>query len=113
MTLKNKFLKFGRWIMLAILCGGCQGAVGNIGQLQSYSVGATEAGWIRNGEPIEFEEEFWYPKDEVESLQDIEMHMLGEYRGVQFFVEKTDVRPYNQLYTKFGRNRFRSFEKND
>jgi len=99
------------WIIGVSFFVGCQASPGNVGQLQSYAVSSVEADWIRNGEPIVFEKEEWYPADGVESLQDVEMQILGEYRGVQFFVEKTDVRPYNRLYTKFGRNKFRFFEK--
>ena len=95
-----------------ILClAGCQGHGGNVGQLQSYSVPSIEEAWIRNGEPIKFANEKWYPCDDVENLLDSEVYILGEYRGIQFFVEKTDVRPYNRLDTKFSRNRFRFFEK--
>ncbi len=87
---------------------GCK-TQGNVGSLQSYTI-SEEPLWIRNGEPIEFEQQSWYPADGVESLLDSEVQLLGEYRGTQFFVEKIDVRPYNRLYTKFGRNKFRIFQ---
>lgn len=90
---------------------GCGNTTGNVGRMQNYAIANVEAAWIRKGEPIEFEKNQWYPADDIESLTDIEMYLLGEYRGVQFFVEKMDVRPYNRLYTKFGRNKFRFFEK--
>ncbi len=90
---------------------GCQASTGNVGRLQVYESTLVEPEWIRNGEPIVFEKSKWYPVDDVESLQDSEMILLGKYREVQFFVEKVDVRPYNRLYTKFGRNKFRVFEK--
>lgn len=82
---------------------------GNVGQIQSFPIPQVEAEWIRNGEPIEFEEGFWFPSDETESFLDSEMFLLGEYRGVQYFIEKQDVRPYNRLYTKFARNKYRAF----
>ena len=84
---------------------------GNEGQLQSFPFHTVEPSWIRNGEPIEFEGEMWYPQDGTETLLDSEVMYLGEYRGVQFFLDKVDVRPYDRLYTKFGKNKFRYFEK--
>ena len=71
----------------------------------------SEAFWIRDGEPIMFEEESWVPQDDVENLFDSEVYYLGSYRDVNFYAEKTDVRPYNRLYTKFGKNKYRLFEK--
>ena len=93
---------------------GCAGSSrsGNVGNVFSYPVPSDEALWIRDGEPIEFEEDLWYPADGTEGFLDAEVELLGEYRGVQFFVDKTDVKPYNRLYTKFARNKFRYFEKN-
>ena len=73
----------------------------------------TEAEWIRNGQPIEFEGELWFPADAIENLLDSEVYLVGEYRGVQIFVEFADVRPYNRLYTKFAKNKFRFFEKKE
>jgi len=90
---------------------GCQSTGGNIGHIHSYPMTAIEAEWIRNGEPIEFEDELWYPADAIEVFLDLEMSLVGEYLGVQFFIDKVDVRPYERLYTKFGRNKFRFFEK--
>ena len=71
----------------------------------------SEASWIRDGEPIVFEGESWVPQDDVENLFDSEVYYLGSYRDVNLYAEKTDVRPYNNLYTKFGKNRYRLFEK--
>ena len=90
---------------------GCINTKGNIGNVQSYPIPTFEAQWIRNGEPIEFEGERWYPADSTENLQDSEILLMGEHRGIQFFIDKLDVRPYNRLYTKFGRNKFRYFQK--
>ena len=72
-----------------------------------------EPDWIRDGEPIEFAGERWYPQDDVETLTDSEMLLIGEYRGVEFFIEKIDIKPYNRLYTKFDEYRFRLFEKRE
>ena len=96
-----------------LFLSGCQtsSSQGNIGNVQSYAIPTVEAEWIRNGQPIVFTGELWYPADDVESLLDVEVTPLGEYKGVQFFIEKTDVRPYDRLYTKLGRNKFRYFEK--
>lgn len=84
---------------------------GNDGNVQSYTAPMKEAPWIRSGEPIEFEDELWFPQDGVESLLDSEVIMLGEYKNVQVFVDRVDVRPYSRLYTKFGKNKFRYFKR--
>ena len=90
---------------------GCAGSsVSNGGQLESYRAPAQEAEWIINGDPIEYDGKLWYPQDGTANLYDAEVYLIGEYRGVQFFVEKIDVKPYNRLYTKFGRNQYRYFE---
>lgn len=98
-------------IVLIVAGAGCQTTSGNSGQVQTFKVPMVENEWIRNGEPIDFEGSLWYPADSTEWLMDNEVFLLGEYRGVQFFAEKVDVRPYNRLYTKFGINKFRFFEK--
>lgn len=90
---------------------GCAQSPGNVGNLQSYPVAPVEAPWIRDGESVEFEGELWYPADGTEGFLDTEVYFLGEYRGVPFFADKVDVRPFERLYTKFGKNRFRYFEK--
>ena len=103
-----------RWIYLTGSLGffllGCS-QVGNDGLIQSFVTPTVESDWIRNGEPIEFEEVLWFPKDDVEVLLDTEVHLIGVSRVVEFFIDKEDVRPFNQLYTKFGRNKYRVFEK--
>ena len=93
-----------------VLTGCSTNRMSNGGQMEMYTTPEEEAEWIRNGEPIEFDGKLWYPQDGVENLLDAEVYLLGEYRGVQFFVEKSDVKPYDRLYTKFGRNRYRYFE---
>ncbi|MFA5087558.1 MAG: hypothetical protein WC552_00825 [Candidatus Omnitrophota bacterium] len=111
---KTRYGRVGQFICLGILLAilaGCSTAKGNVGRMATYAVSPCEADWIRNGEPIEFEGEKWYPQDSMEILLDAEVYLLGEYHGVQFFIEKVDVRPYSRLYTKFGRTKFRIFEK--
>lgn len=98
-------------LLFLLPAAGCQSTGGNVGRVQSYPLASVEAAWIRNGEPIEFEGRLWYPADGVENFLDSEVYLLGEYRGVQFFADKVDIRPYERLYTKFGRNKFRFFEK--
>jgi len=100
---------------MSLLFAGCTDGrrIGNFGTMETYPLMSSEAEWIRNGEPIEFEGEFWYPKDGVDGLLDSEVFIIGEYRGVQYFVDKVDVRPYARLYTKFAKNKFRFFEKED
>jgi len=98
--------------VLVSLFAGCMSMEGNVGQMTVYATPAQEADWIRNGDPIEYEDELWYPRDRIELLLDSEVVLLGIYKEVQFFVEARDVRPYNRLYTKFGKNKFRIFGKN-
>ena len=94
---------------LLLLFAGCQSSTGNVGLMGGYLFPSPEPLWIRNGDSIEFEGQKWYPTDEIDNILDNEVYLLGEYREVQFFIEKADVRPYKQLYTKFGRNQFRCF----
>lgn len=100
----------GLWFM-AFFGGGCVTSPDNNGQIQSYPVAAIEAGWIRNGEPIEFDGHKWYPVNDYEVLQDSEVYQISEYKGVQVFVEKIATKPYERLYTKFDKNKFRYFER--
>ena len=97
-----------------ILCAaGCASQPGNIGRMQSYPVKTIEAEWIRNGQPIDFEDELWFPVDDFETLMDSEVYQIGQFQGIEIFVEKIDVRPYDRIYTKFDVNKFRIFERND
>lgn len=103
-------------VLGAIIFGLCLTACShtpnqNEGQLQSYPVPAVEAGWIRDGQPVEFDGQKWYPVDDVEVLLDMEVYQVGEYKGSQIFVDKVDTKPYKRLYTKFAKNKFRYFEK--
>ena len=93
-----------------VLTGCSTNGMYNGGQMAMYATPEEEVEWIRNGEPIEFDGKLWYPQDGIENLLDSEVYLMGEYRGVQFFAEKIDVKPYDRLYTKFGRNHFRYFE---
>lgn len=85
----------------------------NEGQVQSYPVPDVEAGWIRDGKPIEFDGKMWYPVNDVEVLLDSEVYQVSVYKGIQVFVDKIDTKPYRRLYTKFGKHKFRYFEKRD
>ena len=87
----------------------------NCANLNRYNPADTivESQWIRNGEPIIFEEEAWYPKDVIENLRDEEMLQIFTYNGENVYIEKIEVRPYNRLYTKFGKYQYRLFEEND
>lgn len=105
---RKYFLSFFMVVITAALFG-CQNMSGNDGSIQSYGFTVAEPAWIRNGEPIVFEETLWHPQDGVEILTDGEVILLGSYRDVQFFVERVDVRPFDRLYTKFARNKFRYF----
>ncbi len=107
MLIKNLFFIIG----MVLFITGCHSSAGNIGQLQSYPIPTNEAEWIQNGEPLEFDGEQWFPQDGTESLIDAEVQLIGEFRGVQFFNDKEDVRPFKRLYTKFSRNKYRYFMK--
>ena len=96
--------------ILIFLSSGCGGNFTGLHK-NPYAFPQLEAQWIRDGEPIVFENESWYPKDDIDVLTNQEVYLLGEYKGVQFFVERADVRPYNRLYTKFAENRFRIYTK--
>ena len=96
----------------AFLAAGCvHGPSGNDGQLQSYPYPVIEAGWIRNGEPVVYDSHQWFAVDDIENLMDSEVYQIGEYKGVQIFVDKTDAKPYDRVYTKFARGKFRYFER--
>ena len=102
--------------LLSVVCGlwpltGCQSVQGNAGLISPLPNRSLEAQWIRNGEPIEYESGLWYPADGTENFLDSEMLFVAIYRDVPVFVDKVDVRPYDRLYTKFDRNKFRFFEK--
>lgn len=92
------------------VCGGCGSSMGNEGNVMMYRITSPEPEWIRNGEPIQFEDEFWYPRDTIDILRDSEVLFVGEFRGVAFYIQTADIRPFNRLYTKFGPNKFRVFE---
>jgi hypothetical protein len=99
---------------LGALASGCANLkVDNQAQLQSYSTPIVEAGWIRNGEPIIFEGHEWYPVADTENLMDFEVYQIGEYKDVQIFVDKVDIKPYHRLFTKFAKGKFRYFERRD
>ena len=104
----NNIQLSGLILFLVLFSGGCSHADIKKDYLLPSS---GEAEWIRNGEPIEFEGEPWFPQDDIEILLDSEVHAVGESRGVEFFIDQADVKPYQRLYTKFGRNKFRAFER--
>ena len=98
-----------------VLTGGSCGHLssGNSGQLQSYPAPLIEPAWIRNGEPVLYDGKEWFPVRDVESLTDSEVYQIGEYKDTQLFVEKTDIKPYSRIYTKFAKGKFRYFELAD
>ncbi|MEW5894221.1 MAG: hypothetical protein AB1650_00440 [Candidatus Omnitrophota bacterium] len=107
-----------KFLLLAVclVLSGCSSVERNQGTMAKYSVPDEEARWIQNGNPIDFEDRLWYPQDRFDVLLDSEVYYKGEYRGVPFFVEKVDIKPYNKIFTKFGRNKFRVYRpvnKND
>ena len=97
--------------------GGCANlnSGNNNGQVESYRAPVIEAAWIRNGDPIVYEGQQWYPVRDVENFMDTEVFQIGEYQDVQIFVEKVDIKPYQRVYTKFSKGKYRYFTrpKND
>ena len=114
MTIKristNIFLRGAGIFFSTLTLAGCSSSIPNGGQMEIYRMPTLEAEWIQNGDPIDYDGKLWAPTDSVENLLDSEVYLKGEYRGVQFFVDKTDVKPYGRLYTKFGHNRYRAFQ---
>jgi len=100
----------GLCLLLCVIIGGCSFAQHNEGSMSKYAFSVEEADWIMEGEPIEFQGQWWYPQDDVDILLDTEVVLRGEYKGVQFFTTRTDVKPFHKIYTKFGRNKFRIFK---
>ena len=112
MNNKRKLLWVGLWFMFTIFFGGCASMnSGNNGQVQSYPPPVIEDGWIRNGEPIEYDGHKWYPANDYEVMEDPEVYQITEYRGVQVFVAKIATKPYDRIYTKFEKNKFRYYER--
>lgn len=100
-------------LVVALLMAGCAfGGGGSAGRLDNqYVYPEVEPEWIRAGEPLLFEDEKWYPQDQVEVLRDAEVMKIGEYKDVAFFAERMDVRPFSRLYTKFGQHKFRVYRR--
>jgi hypothetical protein len=109
----KKPLTLGLRLALVFFLGGCASvnSGSNNGQVQSYSYPAIEAAWIRDGKPIQYEGHKWYPANDYEVLDDAEVYQVAEFKGVQVFVEKISTKPYNRIYTKFDKNKFRYYER--
>jgi len=102
---KIKIHYLGLCLSLFILFG----CAGNSSLVNLYV--ANEPAWVRDGQPIKFEDCDWYPSDNVENLLDKEMVLMGEYEGVQFFTERKDIRPFSAIYTKFDDHQYREFDR--
>ncbi|MBF0388271.1 MAG: hypothetical protein HQL20_10565 [Candidatus Omnitrophica bacterium] len=98
--------------MVLLLCAGagCAGSSRALDNGVNSGAPLTEPDWIRNGEAIELENNIWFPTREVERFMDGEMFRIGNYRGVEVFIERTDIRPFARLYTRFDQGRYRAFE---
>jgi hypothetical protein len=109
-----KILKALITVMVPVFCMvGCQFPRSGPEPVTAGGAVLGEPDWIRNAEPIQFEGENWYPTDEVESLLENEIYQAGVYRGVIFYLDRTDVKPFDRLYTRFLKNRFRAYEKRE
>ncbi len=98
-------------LVLLMIVSGCGLPRRGDGLLPAASDRLAEPDWIRNGEPLVFEAAEWFPTDEVENLLPAEVFEVGVFRGVPYYIEKTDVRPFDRLYTYFSPNRYRAFEQ--
>ncbi|MBF0331001.1 MAG: hypothetical protein HQL17_03630 [Candidatus Omnitrophica bacterium] len=107
----RNFLFSGLIMLTVVVAGGCATGKGSEGPVILTAAQLSEPAWIRNGDGIPFEGEEWFPTDEVESILDTEVYQAGTYRDVQFYLEKTDVRPFDRVYTRFAKNRYRAFEQ--
>ena len=110
--MKKNIKKYIFFLYTGIFLMGCQSVDIAKDQPQSLYL-PTEAEWIRNGEPIEFEGAQWFPEDNIENILDSELYRVAEYKGVFVFIEAVDVKPYDKLYTRFARNKYRSFAKKE
>jgi len=109
--LKRIIISFiGLTLGLGLLCS-CASTADPAALKEIFPAPEQEASWVIDGKPAEFEGESWYPQDNIDVLLDSEVVLVGEYQGVQLFVEKLDVRPYERLYTKVGKHKFRIFTK--
>jgi hypothetical protein len=96
---------------LVLMLSGCVLPSAGPGVSMASGAPLAEAQWVRDGKPIEFEGELWFPTDDVERLLDSEVYQVGEYKSTLFFIDRVDVRPFERLYTRFSKNRYRAFEK--
>ncbi|VAW17703.1 hypothetical protein MNBD_BACTEROID05-512 [hydrothermal vent metagenome] len=90
--------------------GGCQTSGAHSKKSVSTVILSGEADWIRNGGAIEFEGKKWVAQDGIESFKDDEVLQMGKYRGIAFFIDKVDVRPFSRLYTEFDTNKYRYYK---
>ncbi len=98
-------------LLMLLVSAGCATAPRGEELADMTAAHLDEPEWIRNGEPIIFEAVEWFPTDEVENLLGSEVYAAGTFRGLPFFIEKTDVRPFERLYTRFAVNRYRAYEQ--
>lgn len=98
-------------VMCVLFLIGCATGHRSSNYKHKYDAPEIEASWIREGQPIKFDNKLWYPVDDIESLTDNEVLPIGKYNDVDFFVDKIDIKPYSRLYTKFGRNKYRYFKQ--
>ncbi len=97
-------------ILVILVSAGCMRPPQSVNTLAEASLPLTEPVWVHNGEPIEMEGGVWFPTREVERFMDSEMFLIGKIRDTNVYVERTDVKPYARLYTRFDQGRYRAFE---
>jgi hypothetical protein len=90
-------------VMLALLaCAGCAAPREKV---------PAEPDWIREGQPLVYEGANWLPQRRSEVFAESDLEQVGEYRGVPFFAERADLKPYATLYTTLGPYEYRAFKK--
>ncbi|MEI6437462.1 MAG: hypothetical protein WCO69_01780 [Candidatus Omnitrophota bacterium] len=104
---------FAGMMLLVLAGGGCSMPSRSLDNGAAALVAPVEAEWIRNGQPMEFDDLTWYPTDDVERLLDNEMYKIGQYKDVPVFIERIEVKPYARVYTRFEKGRYRAFEPRD
>jgi len=67
--------------MVGFIAGCEEGVIKKKVRPKAYAIPQIEAKWIRDGEPIEFEGESWFPMDSVENFLDSEVYWMGECSG--------------------------------
>jgi hypothetical protein len=103
--MRRKQFIIALFLILIFSLAGC--AAGYLNKPHDYTT--KEADWIRNGQPITYDNKKWYPTEYIENHLDVEMEYAGEFQKVPFYVERRQIKPFNRIYTKFDYHKYRLF----